>query len=92
MSIFEKRLGKVQCDLKANQAALVTDDISIFYFTGLPNSEGSLFITRDESYLLVDFRYIEDDRYTKFVMKREGKPPVWADIFIYDYIFSLKLL
>ncbi len=59
MSIFEKRLGKVQCDLKANQAALVTDDISIFYFTGLPNSEGSLLITQDESYLLVDFRYIE---------------------------------
>lgn len=59
MSIFEKRLGKVQCGLKVNQAALVTDDISIFYFTGLPNSEGSLLITQDESYLLVDFRYIE---------------------------------
>ncbi|MBR4289529.1 MAG: LicD family protein [Oscillospiraceae bacterium] len=45
-----------------------------------------------------EFRYVEDDRYTKFVMKREGKPPVWADIFIYDYISSnpvirkLKLL
>ena len=33
-----------------------------------------------------EFRYDEDARYTKLVMKREGKPPVWADIFIYDYI------
>lgn len=33
-----------------------------------------------------EFRYDEDSRYTKLVMKREGKPPVWADIFVYDYI------
>ena len=33
-----------------------------------------------------EFQYVEDARYTKFVMKRYGKPPVWADIFIYDYI------
>lgn len=33
-----------------------------------------------------EFRYDTDSRYTKLVMKREGKPPVWADIFIYDYI------
>ncbi len=33
-----------------------------------------------------EFRYDEASRFTKFVMKREGKPPVWADLFIYDYI------
>lgn len=33
-----------------------------------------------------EFRYDTDARFTKLVMKREGKPPVWADIFIYDYI------
>lgn len=33
-----------------------------------------------------EFYYDEEARFTKFVMKREGKPPVWADIFIYDYI------
>lgn len=59
MNVFEKRLGEVKLSLEANQAALVTDDISIFYFTGLANSEGNLLITADESYLLVDFRYIE---------------------------------
>ena len=30
-----------------------------------------------------EFRFDEDSRYPKFVMKREGKPPVWTDIFIY---------
>ncbi len=59
MSIFEKRVKSVQGMLEVNQAALVTDEISIFYFTGFPHSEGYLFITADESYLLVDFRYIE---------------------------------
>lgn len=39
-----------------------------------------------EEDLGLDFRYDTDSRYTKLVMKREGKPPVWADIFIYDYI------
>jgi len=33
-----------------------------------------------------EFRYDEDGRYTRLVMKRPGKPPVWADIFVYDYI------
>lgn len=59
MSIFENRVKSVQSKLKENQAALVTDEISIFYFTGFPHSEGYFFITADESYLLVDFRYIE---------------------------------
>lgn len=59
MSIFEKRVNSVQGMLEANQAALVTDEISIFYFTGFPHSEGYLFVTSDKSYLLVDFRYIE---------------------------------
>lgn len=59
MSIFDKRVSAVQGILKSGQAALVTDEISIFYFTGFPHSEGYLFITPAESYLLVDFRYIE---------------------------------
>lgn len=59
MDNFSKRLSAVQSMLENNQAALVTDEISIFYFTGFPHSEGYLLITRDNSYLLVDFRYIE---------------------------------
>lgn len=59
MSIFEKRVKAVQNKLTDNQAALVTDEISIFYFTGFPHSEGYFFVTSEKSYLLVDFRYIE---------------------------------
>ncbi len=37
-----------------------------------------------------DFRFDENSRFPKFIMKREGKPPVWTDIFIYDYISENK--
>lgn len=59
MDIFYKRVSAVQEMISADQAALVTDETSIFYFTGFPHSEGYLLITKDNSYLLVDFRYIE---------------------------------
>ncbi len=41
------------------EAALVTSETNIRYLTEFPNSEGTLFITRDKAYLLVDFRYGE---------------------------------
>ncbi len=59
MNIFEKRISMVQDALKPSQSALVTDETSIFYFTGFPHSEGYLLITPSDSFLLVDFRYIE---------------------------------
>jgi len=59
MVIFNKRISAVQDMLSTGQAALVTDETSIFYFTGFPHSEGYLMITKDNSCLLVDFRYIE---------------------------------
>lgn len=59
MNIFEKRVTAVRETLTKGQAALISDEISIFYFTGFPHSEGYLFITPEDSYLLVDFRYIE---------------------------------
>lgn len=62
MNIFENRVNSIKAILSEGQAALVSDDISVFYFTGFPHSEGYLFITEDESYLLVDFRYIEAAR------------------------------
>lgn len=62
MNIFETRVNTVKAILSKGQAALVSDEISVFYFTGFPHSEGYLFITPDESYLLVDFRYIEAAR------------------------------
>ena len=41
------------------EAALITNETNIRYFTDFPNSEGSLFVTRDKAYLLVDSRYGE---------------------------------
>lgn len=40
-------------------AALITKEVNIRYFTRFPDSEGALLITRDECFLLVDFRYYE---------------------------------
>jgi len=59
MNVFDKRINAVKKMLNDSQAALISDEISIFYFTGFPHSEGYLLITSEESYLLVDFRYIE---------------------------------
>lgn len=62
MNIFENRVNSIKAILSDGQATLISDDVSVFYFTGFPHSEGYLFITKDESYLLVDFRYIEAAR------------------------------
>lgn len=59
MSVFEKRVNAVKATLSSGQAALVSDEISIFYFTGFPHSEGYFLVTPEDSFLLVDFRYIE---------------------------------
>lgn len=59
MSNFEARICAVREKLKKGSAALVTDELSIFYLTGFPHSEGYLLLTEKDSYLLVDFRYIE---------------------------------
>ena len=59
MEILKKRINSVQAKLKPSQSALITDETSIFYFTGFPHSEGYLLVTPSDSFLLVDFRYIE---------------------------------
>ncbi len=33
-----------------------------------------------------EFRFDENSRFPKLIMKREGKHAVWTDLFIYDYI------
>lgn len=33
-----------------------------------------------------EFAFADDSRFPKLVMKREHRPAVWADIFVYDYI------
>ena len=41
------------------QAVLLTNEVNIGYFSGFFHSEGYYLVTQNESYLFVDFRYIE---------------------------------
>ncbi len=45
--------------LGADEAALVISPVNRRYLSGFKSSEGLIFITQDESYFLVDFRYYE---------------------------------
>lgn len=54
------RLKKLSSQLiEDNQGALVTSETNIRYLTGFANSEGTLLVTKKQSFLLVDFRYGE---------------------------------
>ena len=63
LSSFRKyiKMKKLESKLshEGKEAALVTHEKNIRYLTGFPNSEGTLLVTRDKAYLLVDFRYGE---------------------------------
>ena len=49
-----RRLQKLKEQLKDVDAALITADTSLFYFTGLPHSEGALLGTPKNAWFLVD--------------------------------------
>ncbi len=58
--LFCKRILKLRKYLKnPNEAALLSNDVNIGYFTGFFRSEGYLFVTCESAFLLVDFRYYE---------------------------------
>ena len=40
-------------------AALITEDVNRRYFTGMKSSAGTVLVTREKAYLIIDFRYIE---------------------------------
>ncbi len=63
MNIQEKRISALRAVLKdSDQAALISNETNVYYFSGIPNSEGKILLFRDEVYLLVDFRYSETAR------------------------------
>lgn len=62
MSVFEKRINKLRKTLDDSQAALIKNNNNVYYFSGMQNSEGFVIITKNESYLFVDFRYAESAR------------------------------
>ncbi|MEE0264487.1 MAG: aminopeptidase P family protein [Acutalibacteraceae bacterium] len=57
---MEKRIKRLQSNLRSDyQAFLITSDVNRFYYTGFCSSAGCVLVTRENAYLLVDFRYIE---------------------------------
>lgn len=58
--IYFERINKLKNLIKSkDEAILLTNELNIEYFCGFRHSEGSMLITVDETYLFVDFRYIE---------------------------------
>ncbi len=62
--MFLKRIQRVQENLSAGEAFLVTSDVNRFYYTGFESSAGVVVITPDRAVLLIDFRYVEKAKAT----------------------------
>lgn len=45
-------------------AALIISEPNRFYFTGMVSSAGTIFVTKEQTYFIIDFRYIEQARNT----------------------------
>lgn len=53
-----KNIPQYEDDIKID-AALIVSPVNRFYFSGFKSSEGFVFVTKEETYLIVDFRYYE---------------------------------
>ena len=61
MTKFERLMNELPSTI---DAALVTEDVNRRYFTGMKSSAGTVLVTREKAYLIIDFRYIEKARKT----------------------------
>lgn len=52
-------IQKIRDFLPDNAAALITSEINCRYFSAFSFTDGAVLITKDESFLLCDFRYLE---------------------------------
>ncbi len=53
------RIEKIKQALCIGEAALIKSDANRFYLTGFNSSAGIVFITKENAYFLIDFRYFE---------------------------------
>lgn len=60
----EKRVGKISENLGLYEAAIFSSAPNRFYLTGFPSSAGTVLITHDNAYFLIDFRYFEKAKQT----------------------------
>ena len=58
------RTKKIQAFLPKKTAAIITGGSNRFYLTGFNSSAGTVFITKDKTYFLIDFRYFEKAKQT----------------------------
>lgn len=56
MTKYERLMAALPAEI---DAALITEDVNRRYFTGMKSSAGTVLVTREKAYLIIDFRYIE---------------------------------
>ena len=61
---MQNRILNIQKKLDNNEALLITSPSNRFYLTDFHSSAGCVFITKDEAFFLVDFRYFEKAKST----------------------------
>ena len=61
MTKYERLMNELPSTV---DAALITEDVNRRYFTGMKSSAGTVLVTREKAYLIIDFRYIEKARKT----------------------------
>ena len=54
-----ERIKRIQQDLSADTALLITSEANRFYVTGFHSSAGVVLVTKEEAYFFIDFRYYE---------------------------------
>lgn len=59
MTRLERLQGVIK---KAGDCGIITDEVNRRYFTGMKSSAGTVLVFPEESYLIIDFRYIEKAR------------------------------
>ena len=62
--MFSKRIEAISKSLTEEQAAIISSTANRRYLTGFSSSAGTVVITREKAYFLVDFRYYEKAKQT----------------------------
>lgn len=57
--MIKSRIETIQKTLEKNQGLIITSGANRFYLTGFQSSAGTVFITKEKAYFLIDFRYFE---------------------------------
>ena len=76
MNFFDSRIEKLRNKLDADTAVLVTDNISRRYLSGFASSAGYMYLSKNRSFLFLDFRYYEKAK----IARAQGKASAETEI------------